>query len=480
MSPFTSHQGITKGIPKDLRDRVISDPNWMRFWLTLFSLYRVFKSPLKPKLATITDPFSGNEIFVKYFLDFLDSAYGLALIKTLTPHDELGKVHRNPNGRYFRSRLVAKEILLSNKASPNSKVSWLGILIDAKAWMLQPHDLLLEYLVLTNNFMLLDWYLACRHCVLQISSFGGLLSPRTGEYLLGKLGFKEEAAGKLRVFAMVDHWTQAALKPLHSCLSDVLKGLPNDGTFDQNASVERCKAKGTKGSYSYDLSAATDRLPINIQKGIIDRLFGVEGLGDLWARLLVERDYAITKNDYGIDPQKIRYSVGQPMGALSSWNMLALTHHLIVQWAAKLAYSYRLPEWYVSYEVLGDDIVIFNDKVAKAYLTIMRGLGLEINLSKSVISPKVASFEYAKRTVYKGVDVSGIPWKLINSNINSISTRISLVFNHWWTRGMLFTPTSLLACVLINQKDILSVLKRTENLWAKLLVERDYYTGRKS
>lgn len=60
--------------------------------------------------------------------------------------------------------------------------------------------------------------------------------------------------------------------------------------------------------------------------------------------------------------------------------------------------------------MLGDDIVIFNDKVAKAYLTIMRGLGLEINLSKSVISPQVASFEYAKRTVYKGVDVSGIPY----------------------------------------------------------------------
>jgi hypothetical protein len=57
--------------------------------------------------------------------------------------------------------------------------------------------------------------------------------------------------------------------------------LPNDGTFDQNASVERCKVKGTKGSYSYDLSAATDRLPIDIQKGIIDRIFRVEGLGAL-------------------------------------------------------------------------------------------------------------------------------------------------------------------------------------------------------
>jgi hypothetical protein len=30
----------------------------------------------------------------------------------------------------------------------------------------------------------------------------------------------------------------------------------------------------------------------------------------------------------------IRYAVGQPMGALSSFNMLAITHHIIVQVAA--------------------------------------------------------------------------------------------------------------------------------------------------
>lgn len=33
-------------------------------------------------------------------------------------------------------------------------------------------------------------------------------------------------------------------------------------------------------------------------------------------------------------PEYIRYAVGQPMGALSSWAMLALTHHFIVQYAA--------------------------------------------------------------------------------------------------------------------------------------------------
>jgi len=47
--------------------------------------------------------------------------------------------------------------------------------------------------------------------------------PLTGEGgRLGKLGIKEEP-GKVRVFAMVDYWTQIVLYPLHSWLFSVLK-----------------------------------------------------------------------------------------------------------------------------------------------------------------------------------------------------------------------------------------------------------------
>jgi len=53
---------------------------------------------------------------------------------------------------------------------------------------------------------------------------------------VGQLSMKQEAAGKIRVFAMVDLWTQSILKPLHLALFDFLKSLPNDGTFDQTAS----------------------------------------------------------------------------------------------------------------------------------------------------------------------------------------------------------------------------------------------------
>jgi hypothetical protein len=95
---------------------------------------------------------------------------------------------------------------------------------------------------------------------------------------IGQLSFKKEAAGKLRVFAMVDGWTQSILAPLHEALFKILKGLPNDGTFDQDAAFGRARVKAAQYGvvYGYDLSAATDRLPVILQQSILDGLLGPE------------------------------------------------------------------------------------------------------------------------------------------------------------------------------------------------------------
>lgn len=76
------------------------------------------------------------------------------------------------------------------------------------------------------------------------------------------------------------------------------------------------------------------------------------------------------------------------MGAYSSWAMLALTHHVIVRMSAQ---SVGLSN-FSSYCILGDDVVIRNDKVADAYYKMMETLGVSINLSKSVNSKEFAEF----------------------------------------------------------------------------------------
>lgn len=76
------------------------------------------------------------------------------------------------------------------------------------------------------------------------------------------------------------------------------------------------------------------------------------------------------------------------MGAYSSWAMLALSHHVILHYSAHLVGEYN----FKNYCILGDDIVINNDKVAAKYLSVMEHLGVSINLAKSVISYDFTEF----------------------------------------------------------------------------------------
>lgn len=93
---------------------------------------------------------------------------------------------------------------------------------------------------------------------------------------------------------------------------------------------------------------------------------------------------------------ELRYAVGQPMGALSSFGMLALSHHFIVQLAA---FRTGFKGWFEMYALLGDDIVIADKAVAESYRYLMSEyLGVSINMSKTLVSSH-GIMEFAKRLV---------------------------------------------------------------------------------
>jgi len=111
--------------------------------------------------------------------------------------------------------------------------------------------------------------------------------------------------------------------------------------------------------------------------------------------------------------------------------MLALTHHLLVQLAYYRTfdrdYTY-IPmrcEWYSNYELLGDDIIIFDKDVADSYLVIMEEIGVPINLSKSVVASN-STTEFAKVTTHNGINVSALSWKMFISQ-NSMLGRVSIL-----------------------------------------------------
>jgi hypothetical protein len=251
-----------------------------------------------------------------------------------------------------------------------------------------------------------------------------------GEARLGTLSIKEEP-GKLRVFAMVDSVTQWVLYPLHKALFSVLKVIPQDGTFNQLKPVKRLigemKEKGLVNLWSYDLSAATDRIPVVLQEltlvGLTSPMFA-----ETWRALLCNRWYrlpdlmiktfgpkALQAKGYGFWSTSkegksvwhpcVRYAVGQPMGAYSSWAMLAMVHHMIVQFAAWRA-GHR--GWFSLYAVLGDDIVIGDHLVADHYVRLMKEFGVGIGFHKSIISDNL-SLEFAKKYFYKGEEATPLP-----------------------------------------------------------------------
>lgn len=135
----------------------------------------------------------------------------------------------------------------------------------------------------------------------------------------------------------------------------------------------------------------------------------------MWATLLTRRSYGFYQLGYSKWAGSYKYAVGQPMGAYSSWAMLALTHHFLVQVSAWRARVVPVGTWFSKYAVLGDDLVIADGAVAGAYLTLLKELGMPVNLSKSLVSLNGTCMEFAKRTIYKGKDISPVPLKEMNA-----------------------------------------------------------------
>jgi hypothetical protein len=157
----------------------------------------------------------------------------------------------------------------------------------------------------------------------------------------------------------------------------LLRGLSTDATFDQIGRLSSfSEANQFDDIFSFDLSSATDLIPLELTVSILEIIWGP--ISHQWKDLLVDRDY---HSDYGV----FRYSRGQPIGALSSWSALAVTHHWLVQYAAFLADKFP----YSNYVILGDDVSIAGAEVADKYVELCKEFSVPIN-NKGIISRRKA------------------------------------------------------------------------------------------
>lgn len=162
----------------------------------------------------------------------------------------------------------------------------------------------------------------------------------------GRLCASCSGDGKRRLFAVGNYINQRLLYPIHQWLAEILKGLRTDGTFCQTAPLDRLK--GVKGTvYSIDLKSATDRWPLLLLFELIQCLFDRSFASSVVNSTLGTNVFDVT---FVRKRASVCFVTGQPLGYSSSWPLFALSHHVIVWFAAELCYPGKK---FSNYAILG-------------------------------------------------------------------------------------------------------------------------------
>lgn len=356
-----------------------------RLLITLCALFRGMSFEHVIKFNSVTSPWTGTG----YLPD--------RLIKRSLDNMQFTNLRRT---------IKSPRFLWSNKSGVNARYAFLSSGLDLLAMMDRP-NIWLSYLKYCFHMSYFRWGII--FILFTISLFPLYILNQLRELFLeegavlhlGRLTIIKEMRGKARVVGITDYWTQCLFKPLHDAIYAKLGNLPEDGTNNQLGPIKLIlnQKEIPSNVTSVDLSAATDRLPV-IQQARILELLGLPG--NLWMDILA-RPYNYMDDDYV-------YEVGQPMGAYSSFAMLALTNHVICQVAflqAKVDYTKNTGQ----YAILGDDVVITIPSVSAEYQGFMRLLGVEINPIKG-FRGKV--FEFAKRVFHvDGTEFSPVSAKVL-------------------------------------------------------------------
>jgi len=145
------------------------------------------------------------------------------------------------------------------------------------------------------------------------------------------------------------------------------------------------------------------------------------------------------------------------MGTYSSWAVFTLTHHLVVHYCAFLE-GYKDFNQYI---ILGDDIVIKNDKVAKRYIDVISLLGVEVSLNKTHVSKD--TYEFAKRWIkpLQKKEITGVPLKGIINNFMVPHVVFIILYDYFKIKGNLYLSKYNLVELLFRLYYKFSIIKNT-------------------
>jgi hypothetical protein len=214
---------------------------------------------------------------------------------------------------------------------------------------------------------------------------GGFWAPHTelnllsGEVVGAIHHIPKKGTVKRRPIAVPNRFLQQGLVPIHEQLANFIRRLPMDCTFNQDRFDLKISNRVTNPNLyvgSVDLSQATDNIPLDWGRYCVEKLL-------IWRcsptvvkswNLFLE----MARGRWDNNSIASKWTVGQPLGTLPSFPLLAITHNLLLE-----SLSFAKGYGHSPYCILGDDLVVFNKKLRKAYIGFMQQAGVPLSLHKS-------------------------------------------------------------------------------------------------
>lgn len=240
---------------------------------------------------------------------------------------------------------------------------------------------------------------------------------------IGKVSVLQEPGFKARFIANPNRIVQHALTPLGDLLYASLQRLPWDCTFEQSRArdVIQASLKEAKKVYCYDLSNATDQMPFRTQVELIYDLFSQGRWDDTQLGLLTSQLRLFTevaRSEWTFKERTLTWSRGQPLGLYPSFASFALAHGaILLSLMADLGYQLpsreTLSSWKPMFFVVGDDVVILDDRLARAYEQTLADLEVPISKGKSIISDTLA--EFVGEVITRDTVFTPVKWRNVST-----------------------------------------------------------------
>lgn len=257
-----------------------------------------------------------------------------------------------------------------------------------------------------------------RHIMIDYwETFGQSMNPLLGPWsyphvdedtwTIGHIGITQNPGLKARFYAAPHIWVQHMLEPFGELVYETVKSLPWDATFDQTKAFPSVQAhlKLGKTAYCFDLTSATDRFPFDLQLKLIRFMFPHEKL-----KPYIDFFEEVSRKPFKLLDESVIWSHGQPLGLQPSFASFTLSHGMLLQALSGEEYKQQ-------FFVLGDDVIILDETLAKSYELFLQTHNIPFEPTKTIKSNKFG--EFAGKVILPDKVIPSLKWKEVR-NMNSL------------------------------------------------------------